>query len=438
MGTPTINTLEKITALCKRKGFVFQSAEIYGSINGIYDLGPMGVLLKEELRKLWKKSLQNKKGETLFIEGSLINPKAVWDATGHTENFYDSMVDCMKCKHRYRTDHIDTAKACSNCGNIAWTKPRNFNMMFQTNLGAAEDISHIAYLRPETAQSIFVNFKQIMTSSRAKIPFGIAQIGKAFRNEITPKQFLFRMREFEQMELEWFCKEENTQEFFDFWIKKRLEFYALIGIKKENIRIQPHAQDALAHYAKQTHDVEYQFPFGWKELEGIANRGDFDLSCHTKNSGKDLSVYDDVTKQSFMPNVIECSVGVDRLLLAVLFDAYTEDIINNEQRILLSLHPSIAPIKAAILPLSKKLSEQAHAIYQDIQKETSYTLQFDDAGSIGKRYRRQDEIGTPFCFTYDFESCNDQKVTIRYRDTAEQKRISISSISAFLKKEIAI
>ena len=432
MSSPSSVTLEKIVALCKRKGFVFPAAEIYGGLNGVYDFGPLGVLLKERIRQLWMNSLYNDKGDIVFLEGSLLGPQAMWDASGHTQNFHDPMVDCLNCKHRYRADHIDLQKACAHCGQTKWTEPRDFNMMFQTNLGAAAEHAATAYLRPESAQTIFVNFKQVISSSRVKIPFGIAQVGKAFRNEITPKQFLFRMREFEQMELEWFCKPESTAEFFTFWQEKRLAFYELLGIKKENLQIRTHAAQELAHYAKQTNDIEYRFPFGWKELEGIADRGDFDLQQHSQHSGKELAVYNEAEKKSYVPHVIECSVGVDRLLLSVLFDAYCEDNVDGEMRTVLKFSPLIAPIKAAFFPLTKKQTPAMRALYTEIQQKTGFALQFDESGSIGKRYRRQDEIGTPFCFTYDFESESDQQVTVRNRDSTEQERIAIDRIAQYL------
>jgi glycyl-tRNA synthetase len=341
------------------------------------------------------------------------------------------MVDCTNCKHRYRTDEISLDKPCPHCGKKAWTTPRQFNMMFQTNLGAAADIASVAYLRPETAQAIFINFKNVMSTNRVKIPFGIAQIGKAFRNEITPKQFLFRMREFEQMEIEWFCKENEALDFFEKWSKARERFFVNIGIDPEKIRLREHAPDELAHYSTRCIDVEYHFPFGWKELEGIAHRGTFDLTQHSKYSGKDLAVFDEETKQSFMPVVVECSVGVDRLFLTLLFDAYHEDVVEGETRIVLRFAPAIAPIKAAFLPLSKKQTEPMKAIYDRIKK-AGYSVQFDDAGSIGKRYRRQDEVGTPVCFTYDFDSETDGCVTVRNRDTTTQERIKIDTIENYL------
>ncbi len=429
-------TLEKIVALCKRKGFVYPSADIYGGINGIYDFGPLGHAMRQNIRNFWQRALTDAHDNVLFMDGAILGPRAMWEASGHTKSFHDPMVDCLKCKHRFRADHIDLNKACSHCGAKEWTEVRQFNMMFRSELGAlAENVSEV-YLRPETAQAIFVNFKNILSSNRIKIPFGVAQIGKAFRNEITAKQFLFRMREFEQMELEWFCKPEQAQEFFDYWQQERKKFYLALGIKAERIRLRPHKKDELAHYSTCCTDVEYHFPFGWQELEGIAHRGDYDLSQHIKHSGKDLSVFDDETKKSFVPNVIECSVGVDRLFLTLLFDAYDEDKAEGEQRIVLRLHPRVAPIKAAFMPLTKKQTAAMEKIYRTIKQQHPH-VQLDVSGSIGKRYRRQDEIGTPLCFTYDFESDADQKVTVRDRDTMQQERIAIDAIEQYLAKRLA-
>ncbi|HSC25080.1 MAG TPA: glycine--tRNA ligase [Candidatus Babeliales bacterium] len=426
-------TLEDIIALCKRRGLVFQSAEIYGGINGVYDFGPLGTLLKDNIRNAWKKSIKSSDKTILFLEGSLLGPESIWKASGHSDNFNDPMIDCTNCKKRFRADDpdINITGPCPHCGKNAWTDIRQFNMMFKTDLGAVAGQGSSAYLRPETAQSIFINFKNVMSSNRVKLPFGIAQIGKSFRNEITPKQFLFRMREFEQMELEWFCSPQQSQEYFDYWSKIRLAFYKTIGINPDRIRLRAHEQNELSHYSSKTSDVEYEYPFGWKELEGIAHRGDFDLTQHSKYSGKDLSVFDEETQQSYMPHVIECSVGSDRLFLTVLFDAYRSDNLGGEERTVLALHPSIAPIKAAFLPLTKKLSDNMKQIYRRIAN-SDFTVEFDESGSIGKRYRRQDEIGTPLCFTYDFDSLNDNCVTVRNRDTLKQERISNEKIELYL------
>jgi glycyl-tRNA synthetase len=426
-------TLEDIVALCKRRGFVFQSSEIYGGLNGIYDFGPLGTLLKNNLRNAWSRSMTSPDRTMLFLEGSLLAPEAVWKASGHLDNFHDPMIDCTNCKKRFRADDpdIDITGPCPHCGKRAWTEVRQFNMMFKTQLGAIADQSSTAYLRPETAQAIFINFKNVMSSNRIKIPFGIAQIGKAFRNEITPKQFLFRMREFEQMEMEWFCTPESSNEWFEYWSEKRLAFYQKIGITMSRIRIRAHETTELSHYSSQTSDVEYEYPFGWKELEGIAHRGDYDLSQHIKHSGKDLSVFDEEKQQSFVPNVIECSVGADRLFLTTLFDAYSIDTLGGEERTVLKLHPTVAPIKAAFLPLVKKLSDKMHELYVRIA-EADFSVEFDESGSIGKRYRRQDEIGTPVCFTYDFESLEDNCVTVRDRDTLKQERLPIEKVEWYL------
>lgn len=429
----TAITLEKIVSLCKRRGFVYQSAELYGGLNGVYDFGHIGTLLKQNIRKSWLTSINNASDDILMMEGALLAPQEVWNASGHLANFNDPMVDCLQCKHRYRADELDLNKACPQCGQKKWTDVRMFNMMFKTQLGASEDQASIAYLRPETAQSIFVNFKNIISTNRVKIPFGVTQIGKAFRNEINPKQFLFRMREFEQMELEWFCSEKTALTDFEFWSQKRLEFYEKIGIKKNNIRLRAHEKDELSHYSQATSDIEYQFPFGWKELEGIAYRTNFDLTQHGNFSKKDLSVFDDETKTSFVPHVVECSVGVDRLFLTALFDAYDEDVAEGEQRTVLRLSPLLAPIKAALMPLTKKQVDPLEKIYRDL-KRAGYMVQFDESGSIGKRYRRQDEIGTPVCFTYDFESETDHCVTARNRDTMQQERISIDQIEQYLAR----
>jgi len=430
-------SLDKITSLCKRRGFMFQSAEIYGGLNGVYDTGPLGTLLKQNIRSLWTKDTQTAKDAILFMEGSILGPQAMWVASGHVENFHDPMVDCQTCKHRYRADDINLEKPCPNCGTTAWTSVRQFNMMFSTHVGATQEQASIAYLRPETAQSIFVNFKNILSTMRIKIPFGIAQIGKAFRNEITPKQFVFRMREFEQMELEWFCHEKNTKEDFEFWVNRRFLFYKKIGIQEKNLRVRKHKKDELSHYSQYTSDIEYNFPFGWKELEGIAYRGNFDLSQHTQHSGKDLSVFDEKTQTSYIPHVVESSVGVDRIFLMLLSDAYDEDIADNEQRIVLRLSPQMAPYKAAFLPLTKKQVEPMHALYKSIQK-LGIHVQFDVSGSIGKRYRRQDEIGTPVCFTYDFDSQTDYCITVRDRDTMKQERIAIDRVKEYLIKLLGI
>jgi glycyl-tRNA synthetase len=426
-------TLDKIVALCKRRGFVFQSADIYSGINGVYDFGPLGTQLKRAIKEAWLTHMNSFDEAVVEMDGALLGPSATWHASGHLANFSDPMIDCTSCKKRFRADDgsVDPNKNCPHCGNKAWTEARNFNLMFETNLGAMTDGSAKAYLRPETAQSIFTNFKNITSSSRVKVPFGIAQIGKAFRNEITPRQFLFRVREFEQMELEFFCKPETATDFFQVWLDRQKQFYIDLGMNEKNIRFRPHDKDELAHYSTACTDVEFKFPFGWKELEGIAHRGDFDLSQHAQHSGKDLQVFEQATNSSYIPNVIECSVGVDRLFFALLTNAYREEDIDGETRVVLGLQPRFAPVQVAILPLSKKLSEQAAPLAK-LLKASGLRVQFDDGGSIGKRYRRYDEIGTPWCVTFDYDSLDDNQVTIRDRDTLEQKRIAIDDVLNYL------
>lgn len=427
----SVATLEKIVALCKRRGFVFQSAEIYGGVNGVYDFGPLGTVLKNKIKQAWLDHMTRFEEDVVLMDGAILGGADVWKASGHVANFSDPMVDCCVCKKRYRADEIDLEKNCPHCGNKQWTEVRQFNLMFQTQLGAMFDASSIAYLRPETAQTIFVNFKNVMTSTRVKVPFGIAQIGKAFRNEITPKQFLFRMREFEQMEMEFFCKPTESDRYFPIWVERRKQFFALLGLNQDRLRIRMHEKDELAHYAKGCADVEYNFPFGWKELEGIAHRADFDLSQHTKFSGKDLAVFDEEAKASFMPHVVECSVGVDRLFLTILFDSYDEDVVENEMRTVLRFSPKVAPCLAVVMPLTNKLSDQARTVFVQL-KTQGFAVQYDESGSIGKRYRRQDEVGTPVCFTFDFDSLEDQKVTARDRDTTKQERVAIDQLPAYL------
>lgn len=430
-------TLETIVSLCKRCGFVYPSAELYGGLNGVYDFGPLGTQMKTNIRHFWQHQLLATDKELLFFEGSLLGPEAVWCASGHIENFHDPLVDCLNCKKRFRADDIDLTKACSACGVKNWTEARQFNLMFKTTMGAMQETGSQAYLRPETAQAIFINFKNIMSSYRVKIPFGVAQIGTSFRNEITPKQFLLRTREFEQMEMEWFCMPDQAASDFEYWLAQRKQFYQMLGLRDENIRFRAHDKDELAHYSAACTDVEYQFPFGWKELEGIANRGNFDLTQHSTHSKKDLNVHDEATKTSYTPHVVECSVGTGRLMLALLCDAYHEEEVEGEKRVVLKLHPAIAPITAAILPLSKQLSDAAHALYQPLKK-SGYSVIFDETGSIGKRYRRQDEVGTPLCFTYDFESAADHKVTVRHRDSMQQERIAIDQIEKYIQKSRAL
>ena len=428
----SIVTLEKIVSLCKRRGLIFQSAEIYGGLNGVYDFGPLGVALKNNIRKSWQEAIKKFSKNILFMEGSILGSEDVWRASGHISNFHDPMVDCLQCKHRFRADELDLSKPCHVCGIKNWTEPREFNLMFKTQMGALANASSDAYLRPETAQSIFINFKNIISTYRIKIPFGIAQIGKSFRNEITPRQFLFRTREFEQMEIEWFCKPENSLDVFKDWLAARKEYYQHLGFTDENIRFKAHAKEDLAHYSVCCTDVEYLFPFGFKELEGIAHRGDFDLSTHSKHSNKQLEIYEEDTKSSYIPHIVECSVGTDRLMLALLCNAYKEDTVDDETRIYLDIKPALAPITVAVLPLVKKISKEAEKVFELLQAN-NIVCEFDESGSVGKRYRRQDEIGTPICITYDFDSLVDFKVTVRDRNSTKQERISIDSVVGYIK-----
>ncbi len=423
--------LDTIVSLCKRRGFIYQSAEIYGGLNGVYDFGPLGTAFKRNITQAWLEDITSFTETVLEIDGSILGHEEVWKASGHVANFSDPMVDCTACKRRFRSDEFDLSLGCPECGSKKLTDPRQFQLMFQTQIGAMSEGSSIAYLRPETAQSIFINFKNVINTCRVKPPFGIAQIGKAFRNEITPRQFLFRVREFEQMEMEFFCHPSQSNEFFKIWLDRRERFFLSLGLKKENLRMREHEKDELAHYARCCTDFEYNFPFGYKELEGLAHRTDFDLSAHGKASGKDLIYNDPISGQTYVPHVVESSVGVGRLLLALMFDSYREEEVEGEPRVVLGLKPSLAPVSAAIFPLVKKLSEPANKLFIEL-KNKGFKVQFDETGSIGKRYRRQDEIGTPVCFTVDFDSLEDLKATARNRDTLSQERISFDKVSDYL------
>lgn len=433
--------MEEIVSLAKRRGFIFQSSEIYGGINGFWDFGPLGVELRQNVKKFWWRSMVDLRDDVVGVDTSIIAHPETWKASGHLDCFSDPMVDCKTCKGRFRADHVDSSqclnkpsKSPRECGGEL-TEAKSFNLMFKTFVGASEDSSSVAYLRPETCQSIFTQFKNVQITSRQKVPFGIAQIGKSFRNEITPRNFIFRSREFEQMEMEFFIKPEAAiqQEWYEYWRAARFQWYQDLGIKKDKIRLREHAKDELAHYAVGCVDVEYEFPFGWSELEGIANRGNYDLTQHMTFSKKDLSYFNQEANEKFVPAVIETSAGCDRTLLTVLCDAFHQDQVEGETRTVLRFAPHIAPIKIAILPLSKKIGEPVKKLEQDLRK--FFKTDYDDAGSIGKRYRRQDEIGTPFCLTYDFDSETDKKVTIRFRDTLKQERIEISRVREFLLEQ---
>lgn len=416
-------TLEKLSSLAKRRGFFYPTADIYGGLNGVFDKGHLGSLLEERIILLWKKHMKSSSYSILQFNGSILGPEIMWKASGHVDGFNDPLVDCKSCKSRFRDDEIDLNKNCPRCGNKEWSEIRQFNMMFSTQLGASSDTSTTNYLRPETAQTIFVQFKNIMSSFRVKIPFGVMQIGKSFRNEITPRQLLFRMREFSQMEMEFFCHPKDGSSFFEYWIKHRCSFYKSIGIKENSIKLRHHETFELSHYSKGTSDVEFYFPFGWKELEGIAYRTDFDLKEHTTFSKKDLMVFDEEKKESYFPHVVECSVGLERLFFAILSDAYSEEEVNGDSRIILKLDKSVAPIYLSILPLTKNEALLGREIYNKIKESIDREIIYDDSGSIGKRYRRYDEIGVPFCITIDSQSLLDNMVTIRDRDSMEQKRI---------------
>jgi len=415
--------MEKVVSLCKRRGFIFQSSEIYGGLNSCWDYGPLGVELKNNTKGLWWKSVVQEREDIVGVDSSILMHPDVWHASGHIDNFSDPLVDCKECKHRFRADDLKELNKCPDCGGEL-TELRQFNLMFKTFMGPVEDQSSTVYLRPETAQGIFVNFKNIQTSARMKPPFGIAQIGKAFRNEITPGNFTFRTREFEQMEIEFFVKPGSDLEWYEYWKEERYRWYLKYGIKKDNLRIREHDKNELAHYAKVCSDIEYQFPFGWAELEGIADRTDFDLRQHSKQSGKDLNFFDEVTKESYIPYVIEPSAGADRSTLAFLVDAYDEE----EDRIVLRLNPKLAPIKVAVFPLTKKDNMPEKA--KDIEKmlKVYYNTFYDEKASIGRRYRRQDEIGTPYGITVDSITMKDDTVTLRDRDTMEQVRVPVKGL----------
>ncbi len=440
--------MEKIVSLAKRRGFVFQSSEIYGGLNGCWDYGPVGVELKNNVKREWWRTTVTERDDMAGVDCTILMHPRVWEASGHVSGFTDPMVDCKTCKGRFRADHLaDTpcpqkpSKMAGQHEACELTEARKFNLMFKTFIGPMEDTAAQVYMRPETAQGIFVNFKNVLETSRQKIPFGIAQIGKSFRNEITPKQFTFRVREFEQMEIEFFCKPGTDEEWYNYWKDLRFNWYVNLGIRKENLRLRPHGADELAHYARGCSDVEYLFPFGWSELEGIANRTDFDLKQHQQFSGKSLEYTDPQSRERFVPYVIEPSAGADRGTLAFLIDAYDEDTAPDEggkmeTRIVLRFHPRLAPVKAAVFPLTKKdgMPELGEKLYKQLKKR--WNVDYDLSGSIGKRYRRQDEIGTPFGITVDADSVKDGTVTVRDRDSMKQERVSAEKIGEYLAQKI--
>jgi glycyl-tRNA synthetase len=409
--------MEKLVSLCKRRGYIFPSSEVYGGINSCWDYGPLGVELKQNIKRFWWKAMTQERSDIEGLDASIIMHPKVWEASGHVENFTDPMVDCKSCKKRFKADNIDIKK-CPECGGEL-TEARKFNLMFKTHMGPLENEENVVYLRPETAQGIYVNFSNVQVSCRKKLPFGIAQIGKAFRNEITPGNFIFRTREFEQMEMQYFIRSETAAEVMDMWKKERFEWYKKLGIKEENLRFHQHSKEELAHYAAEAFDIEYKFSFGWQELEGIHNRTDFDLKRHSQYAGKSLEYFDEVSGERLCPYIIETSAGVDRTLLICLVDAYEEE----KERTVLHLSPKIAPVKTAIFPLVKRdgMPEIAREIEKDLRKY--FKVFYDEGGSVGRRYRRQDEIGTPWCITVDTQTLKDGTVTLRDRDSMQQERI---------------
>ena len=460
------STVDTVVSLCKRRGFVFPCGEIYGGTRSAWDYGPLGVELKENIKRQWWKAMVHAREDVVGLDSSIILPRQVWVASGHVGTFTDPLVECLSCHKRERADHLQEAYAakkstatttvnpddvpmsdvpCPHCGNRGqWTEPRDFNMMLKTYLGVLEDESGLHYLRPETAQGIFVNFKNVEGAARKKPPFGIAQVGKSFRNEITPGNFIFRTREFEQMEMEFFVVPGTDEEWHQYWIDERTRWYVDLGIKADNLRHYEHPKEKLSHYSKRTVDIEYRFNFTgseWGELEGIANRTDFDLSSHTQHSGQDLSYFDQATGERFVPYVIEPAAGLSRSLMTFLVDAYAEDEAPNtkggvDKRVVLRLDPRLAPVKAAVLPLSRNadLSPKARDLAAALRR--NWNVEFDDAGAIGKRYRRQDEVGTPYCITVDFDTLEDHAVTIRERDSMAQERIGIDQVQGWLAQRL--
>ncbi len=426
--------MDKILSLSKRRGFIFQSSEIYGGLGSTYDYGPLGVELKRNVKEAWWRAVVRDRDDVVGLDSAILMHPKIWEASGHVENFTDPLVECRNCHLRFRADQLESDR-CPECGGEL-TEPRRFNLMFRTFMGPVEETSSEIFLRPETAQGIFVNFPNVLNASRKKLPFGIAQIGKAFRNEITPGNFTFRTREFEQMEVEFFVRPGADEEWLDRWVQARFDWYVGLGIRSDNLRLRRHAGDELAHYAKDTYDIEYRFPWGWGELEGIADRTDFDLGRHSQASGEDLSYFDDETRERFVPYVIEPSGGVDRAALAFWLDSYDEEPDGNATRTVLRLHRRLAPVTVAVLPLSRnsRLTPTARQVF-DLLRRT-FNAQYDDAQSIGRRYRRQDEIGTPYCVTVDFDTLDDQQVTVRDRDTMRQDRVPITQLPSVLQDKL--
>ncbi len=428
--------MEKLVNLCKRRGFVFPGSDIYGGLGSTFDYGPLGIELKRNVREAWWSEVVRRRFDVLGLDAAILMHPRTWAASGHLENFTDPLVDCRSCKQRFRASDLSTQN-CPACGGQL-TEPRQFNLMFKTFIGPVEDSASTVYLRPETAQGIFVNFANIVDTQRVKLPFGVAQTGKSFRNEITPGNFIFRTREFEQMEMEFFVRPDETEEqrWFDYWVEERLNWFVKFGIRRENLRLRPHDLEELSHYSRGTTDIEYRYPFGWGELEGIARRGSYDLDRHSEMSGRDLSYYDEESKSRFRPWVVEPALGLDRAMLAFLLDAFDEDVIEGEERVVLRLDPRLAPIKAGVFPLLRKggQPEKAWQVAQMLRK--SFMVSYDHAGSIGRRYRRQDEAGTPFGVTIDHQTMEDDTVTLRDRDSTTQVRVAVADLADELTRRI--
>jgi glycyl-tRNA synthetase len=433
--------MEAVTSLAKRRGIAFQSSEIYGGLRSSWDYGPLGVELRRNVRSSWWRSMVQLRDDVVGLEAAIIMSPRVWVASGHVAGFHDPLVECLNCHQRFRQDHLGDDPTCPNCGQKRFTEPRQFNMMFKTHMGPIDDESSETYLRPETAQGMFVDFAIVQQAARKKVPFGIAQIGKSFRNEITPGNFIFRTREFEQMEMEYFVEPGTDDEWFEYWVNERMQWYVDLGIRKEKVRLRAHEPSELAHYAKAASDVEYEFPFGWQEVEGIANRTDFDLEAHQQASGEDLTYFDQEQDRRYLPYVVEPAAGVDRVLLTALVDAYREEEAptakgGTEKRTYLALHRDLAPTKVAVLPLSRneQLAPDARGVFDLVKRR--WMCDFDDAGSIGRRYRRQDEVGTPFCVTVDFDTLEDRQVTVRERDSMAQDRIPAENLADYLAERL--
>jgi glycyl-tRNA synthetase len=440
---PDATVMEKLVSLCKRRGFIYPGSEIYGGLNGTWDYGPLGVELLRNVKNAWWHDNVTSRDDIVGLDAAILMNRTVWQASGHESNFTDPLVDCKACKARFRADQIaesqcpkKPSKHPGEFNECQLTEARKFNLMFKTFVGPVEENAQMVYLRPETAQGIFVNFKNVCDSTRIKVPFGIAQIGKAFRNEITPKQFIFRSREFEQMEIEFFCKPETSEEWYRKWRDERFAWYQELGLKGANLRLREHGKEELSFYSRGTSDVEYNFPWGWGELEGIAHRGDYDLKQHVQFSGKDLSYFDDETKERFVPHVIEPSAGATRSVLAFLCEAYAEEQVEGEMRTVMRFHPRLAPVKAAVFPLVKKdgMPEKAMALYKDLKRNLN--VFYDEKGAVGRRYRRQDEAGTPFCITIDGQTNEDQTVTIRERDSMKQDRMALDKVKSYLVEKL--